>query len=119
MNTFDEPCSSATQRTASYEAVMLRPDQGIREVTPSIDRETSSDIAAHNTRRSSKVAKRGASSTACNDKHQARPPTDHFKSLFEEACPNHAYPVRHKLKDCGMMRRTTHTPLGTSSRTAA
>jgi hypothetical protein len=29
---------------------------------------------------------------------------DHFKRLLEEACPNHAYPIRHKLKDCGMMR---------------
>jgi hypothetical protein len=29
---------------------------------------------------------------------------DHFKRLLEEACPNHAYPDRHKLKDCGMMR---------------
>jgi hypothetical protein len=29
---------------------------------------------------------------------------DHFKRLLEEACPNHAYPIRHKLKDYGMMR---------------
>jgi hypothetical protein len=40
----------------------------------------------------------------CNDKRQARLPMDHFKRLLDEACPNHAYPVRHKLKDCGMMR---------------
>jgi hypothetical protein len=33
-----------------------------------------------------------------------RLPTDYFKRLFEEACPNHAYPIWHKLKDCGMMR---------------
>jgi hypothetical protein len=39
-----------------------------------------------------------------NDKHQARSPTDHLKRLLEEACPNHAYPVRHKLKDCEMMK---------------
>jgi hypothetical protein len=26
--------------------------------------------------------------------------TDNFKRLLKEACPNHAYPVRHKLKDC-------------------
>jgi hypothetical protein len=30
--------------------------------------------------------------------------TDHFKRLVEEACPNHWYPVRHKLKDYVMMR---------------
>jgi hypothetical protein len=29
---------------------------------------------------------------------------DYFKQLLEEAFPNHAYPVRHKLKECGMMR---------------
>jgi hypothetical protein len=29
---------------------------------------------------------------------------DHFKRLLEQACLNNAYPVRHKLKDCGMMR---------------
>jgi hypothetical protein len=38
-----------------------------------------------------------------SDKRRARPPTDHFKRLLEEANPNHAYPIRHKLKDCGMM----------------
>jgi hypothetical protein len=29
---------------------------------------------------------------------------DHFKRLLEEACPNHAYPIWHKLKDYDMMR---------------
>jgi hypothetical protein len=38
-----------------------------------------------------------------SNKLLARPPMDHFKRLIEEACPNHAYPVKHKLKDCGMM----------------
>jgi hypothetical protein len=36
--------------------------------------------------------------------HQARLATYHLKRLVEEACRNHTYPVRHKLKDCGMMR---------------
>jgi hypothetical protein len=44
------------------------------------------------------------STTARSDKREARLPTDHFKRLLEEACPNHPNPVRHKLKDCGMMR---------------
>jgi hypothetical protein len=30
--------------------------------------------------------------------------SDNFKRLLEEACPNHAYPIRHKLKDCDMMK---------------
>jgi hypothetical protein len=48
--------------------------------------------------------KRCTSSVTRSDKRQARPHTDHFKSLLEEASPNHAYLIRHKLKDCGMMR---------------
>jgi hypothetical protein len=43
-------------------------------------------------------------SVAGKDKRQARPPLNHFKRLLEEACPKHAYPVRHKLKDCSMIR---------------
>jgi hypothetical protein len=39
----------------------------------------------------------------CNDKHQARPPTDHLKRLLEEACPNHAYSIRDKLKNKSFM----------------
>jgi hypothetical protein len=42
--------------------------------------------------------------TVHSDKHQARPPTDHFKKLLEDAYPNHAYPIRHKLQDCDMMK---------------
>jgi hypothetical protein len=41
---------------------------------------------------------------AHNDKCQARPLTDHFERLLKEACPNNAYPIKHKLKDCGMMK---------------
>jgi hypothetical protein len=29
---------------------------------------------------------------------------NHFMRLLKEACPNHVDLVRHKLKDCGMMR---------------
>jgi hypothetical protein len=39
-----------------------------------------------------------------SNKRQVQPLTDHFKRLLEEAYPNHAYPVRHKLKDCDMMK---------------
>jgi hypothetical protein len=42
---------------------------------------------------------------AHSDNRPARPPTDHFKRLLEKACPNHLYPVRHKLKYCGMMEK--------------
>jgi hypothetical protein len=42
--------------------------------------------------------------TARSVKHQTRPLIDHFERLLEEACPNHAYPIKRKLKDCDMMR---------------
>jgi hypothetical protein len=39
-----------------------------------------------------------------NSRRLVRSPIDHFKRLLEEACPNHAYPVRHKFKDNRMMQ---------------
>jgi hypothetical protein len=42
--------------------------------------------------------------TTHSGKRQARPLTDHFKRLLEEACHNHMYPIKHKLKDCDMMK---------------
>jgi hypothetical protein len=37
-------------------------------------------------------------------KSQSWPPTKLFERPLEEACPNHVYPIKHKLKDCGMMK---------------
>jgi hypothetical protein len=45
-----------------------------------------------------------ATAATCSRKHQARPPTDHFEKLLEQTCLNHAYPVKNKLRDCGMMK---------------
>jgi hypothetical protein len=39
-----------------------------------------------------------------SDKCQACLPSKHFKRLLEEACANHVYPIRHKLKNCDMMK---------------
>jgi hypothetical protein len=39
---------------------------------------------------------------AHGNRRLTRPPTNHFKRLVEEACPNHAYPIKNKHKDCGM-----------------
>jgi hypothetical protein len=44
------------------------------------------------------------SATTHSGRCLTRTPIDYFKRLLEEACPNNAYPVRHKLKDCGMMQ---------------
>jgi hypothetical protein len=37
-------------------------------------------------------------------KCQAWQPADHFKKLLEATCPNHAYPIWHKLKECIEMK---------------
>jgi hypothetical protein len=37
-------------------------------------------------------------------KRQARLPTNNFVKLLEATCPNHTYPVRHKLNECTMMK---------------
>jgi hypothetical protein len=39
-----------------------------------------------------------------SDKRQAWLPTNHFEKLLEEDCPNHAYPIKHKLRDYDMMK---------------
>jgi hypothetical protein len=44
---FEEPHDIATQCTASYEALMLRPAQGSSEVTLSSDKEATSNVSAH------------------------------------------------------------------------
>jgi hypothetical protein len=41
---------------------------------------------------------------ARSGKQQAWLLPDHFKWLLDEAFPNHAYPIKHKLKDCGVMK---------------
>jgi hypothetical protein len=47
-------------------------------------------------------------------KRQVRHPSDHFENFLEATCPNHTYPVRHKLKECTMMKNCMTT--GTFSR---
>jgi hypothetical protein len=96
----------ATQCTISYEAVMLHPTQGSREVTPSSGRETPFNIATHGTQEGIKGSKmthkrhfKWTMTMTDSNNGEAGPTTNHFKRLFEEACPNHAYPIRHKLKD--------------------
>ena len=30
---------------------------------------------------------------------------NHFKKMLEGPCPNHAFPVKHPLKDCSLMQK--------------
>jgi hypothetical protein len=130
---FKEPHDIATQHATSFESIMLRPTRGSREASPSSDKEAPSNLAVQYTQAGVKGGGKrcmqhhqvtmttaihddghdweaGGSGVRCtsadarSSKCPARPPMDHFIRLLEEACPNHAYPVRHKLKDCGMMR---------------
>jgi hypothetical protein len=121
--------SITTPYAASNEAAKHCPTQGSREATPSSRKETSSDIAIHSAQEAlgwqeevqaacprardhddGNDKKAGGSggghivTISHSNKCHARPPTDHFKRLIEEACTNHAYPVRHKLKDYGKMK---------------
>jgi hypothetical protein len=60
-------------------------------------------------------------------KHQVWLPVDHIEELLEVTCPNHMYPIKHKLKECTMMKNymTTGTfakskkPEGDSARKVA
>jgi hypothetical protein len=48
-------------------------------------------------------------------KRHTKPPKDHFKKILEATCPHHPYPIKHKLRDCTMMKRfmsSTGTPPG-------
>jgi hypothetical protein len=130
--TFEEPRDITTQHTTNYKAVMHHPTQTSREATPSSGKEAPSDIATYyaldgnkgsNKRRKQCPLGTATNTSRCKDRgcvaggsslgqvlttaHVTRrlvwPPTDHYKRLPEEACPNYAYPIKHKLKDCGMM----------------
>jgi hypothetical protein len=50
------------------------------------------------------IATKRAINTVGSGTRQARLPMDHFEKLLEETCPNHTYPVKHKLRNCGMMK---------------
>jgi hypothetical protein len=34
-------------------------------------------------------------------------PKDHFEKLFKVTCSHHSYTIKHKLKDCTMMKNFT------------
>jgi hypothetical protein len=38
-------------------------------------------------------------------KASAEDAPDHFKKMLEGPCPNHAYPIKHTYKDCGLMKK--------------
>jgi hypothetical protein len=45
-----------------------------------------------------------ATAAAGSGKRQVRLPTNHSEKLLDETSLNHAYPIKHKLKDYGMIK---------------
>jgi hypothetical protein len=72
--------------------------QRCQETAPTVNDDDGNNKQA----RSSSMA--CAVTAAGSGKHQAWLPTNHFEKLLEETCLNHAYPVKHKLRDYGMMK---------------
>jgi hypothetical protein len=124
------------QHATSYEAIVHCPTQRSSKAILSSGEGAPSDVATHSSKEGVTGGKRRSkqrlqevatmtghddgndgeaggfdvrhnSTTTCSDKCQTRPPTGYFKRFLEEAYPNHVYPVRHKLKDCSMMRSFT------------
>jgi hypothetical protein len=119
---------------------------GNGKVAPSSSRGAPLKAAGKGAKKSAKGNKRGpkrrpqrvAVTTSCNEgnndkevddsddeliataehdfKHQARQPVDHFKKLLEATCPNHVYLIRHKLKECTMMKNYMTTGLSPRAR---
>jgi hypothetical protein len=128
--TIEEPCSITTPYNTSNEPADHCHTQGSGEVTPTSSKEVPSDVAVHSAKEGGKkrckqhpqgsmttidhddndYGKAGASdvgrvmNATDSDKRQARPRTDHFRRLIDEACLKHTYPVRHKLKECDIMK---------------
>jgi hypothetical protein len=124
-NTTKELRNVAAQYTASNKVTQLCP-------APSNSREMLAHIATQDAREGTQGGRKRhkqrlqeASTTTANDggnskrvdgsdvvhvmaavgsgKHQARPPTDHLEKLLERPCTNHAYLIKHKLRDYTVM----------------
>jgi hypothetical protein len=39
-------------------------------------------------------------------KRQAQPLKGNFEKLLKQMCPNHTYAIKHKLRDCSLMKRS-------------
>jgi hypothetical protein len=132
-STFEELRDIITQHPINYKAVMHHQAPTSRKATSSSDKEVLSNDATcciqDGVRGSNKRHKQCPLGTATASSHDydygweagssgmgcvttatrggrrlTRMPSDHFKRLLDEACPNHAYLIRHKLKDYEMMQ---------------
>jgi hypothetical protein len=124
-STTEEQHSVATQHVVSNQAAQLH-------LASSSSREASPDIAIQDAKEGAKGGKKckqhhqettittddnggiskqvGSSCVVCamaatgSSKHQAWSPMDHIEKILEDTCSNHTYPIKHKLRDCSMMK---------------
>jgi hypothetical protein len=64
---------------------------------------TNDDYGGINKQAGSSIVGHALAATG-SSKHQVRSLTDHFEKLLEESCQNHAYLVKHRLRDSSMMK---------------
>ena len=70
---------------------------------------TGEGASNRSTKRKNKKQQREDSLMAAADRKGGRKPAEgtpnHFEKMLEGPCPNHSFPVKHLLKDCGLMRK--------------
>ena len=73
------------------------------------DEGTCEGASNHSAKRKSKKQRRKDSLVAGADHKDGQKPTEgtpnHFERLLEGPCSNDTFPVKHLLKDCGLMRK--------------
>ena len=73
------------------------------------DEGTGEGTSNQSAKRKNKKQRREDSLVAATDRKGGRKPMEgtpnHFKKMLEGLCPNHAFLVKHLLKDCGLIRK--------------
>jgi hypothetical protein len=127
LKTTKELLDIATRHASDEEVVGAVFVQGGHKVVLSGGRGTSAIATHKGTKRGIKSDKRGPRqwlwrvtvTSSCDEemngrdtgdtderdfKRPTRSPTDHFEKLLDATSPNHKFPVKHKLKECSMMK---------------
>jgi len=73
------------------------------------DEGTGEGTSNRSAKRKNKKQRREDSLEAATDRKGGWKPTEgipnHFEKMLEGPCPNHAFPIKHLLKDCCLMRK--------------
>ena len=97
----------ATSHTSREEAVEAIFDR--LEVKARRDEGTDEGTSNRSAKKKNKKQQHEDSLVAAADRKGGQNPTEgtpnHFEKLLEGSCPNHAFPIKHLLKDYGLMRK--------------